>query len=283
MAIPQFAVFRGKGQVRLVRHPSLGIRLHSHRHVQGREEIADEFDRALEALKDTPGLIVDVRDNDGGSGVSQHLIIGRPITAERKVATSFRKNGPGHQDFSHYDISLSPTGEWQYTKPVAVLTNAVTGSASDLFVCMMRGTGRVTTVGTTTHGDLPGFSVIAVLPCGLAVRISDSYIADVHGKIIELNGSVPDVPAEPTIRDVIEGTDSVMARAIQALRAAPVLVDNRPRGSGSRPGQPSVMLAASGRERGTDPRYGQTLPLELTLTDAYGREVRARTTAGCPF
>ena len=43
----------------------------------GREEIADEFDRALEKLKDTPGLIIDVRDNDGGSGVPQPRIIGR--------------------------------------------------------------------------------------------------------------------------------------------------------------------------------------------------------------
>ena len=81
----------------------------------------------METLRDTPGLIIDIRDNDGGSGVSQHRIIGRLITAQKKVAASFRKNGPGHQDFTHYDIRVSPTGDWQYTKPVALLTNAVTG------------------------------------------------------------------------------------------------------------------------------------------------------------
>ena len=55
----------------------------------GRDEIADEFDRALEELKDTPGLIIDIRDNVGGSGASQSRIIGRLITARTKVADQF--------------------------------------------------------------------------------------------------------------------------------------------------------------------------------------------------
>ena len=198
---------------------------------KGREEIADEFDRALETLKDTPGLIIDIRDNDGGSGVSQSRIIGRLITAQRQVATSFRKNGPGHQDFTRHDIRISPTGDWQYTKPVALLTNAVTGSASDLFACMMRGTGRVITVGTTTHGDLPGFSVVAVLPCGLVVRISSAYVADNDGRPIEVDGNVPQVHAELTVKDVMKGTDSVIVRAVQALarhRCGPPPMANGP-------------------------------------------------------
>jgi C-terminal processing protease CtpA/Prc len=45
-----------------------------------RDDIADEFDRALEELKHTPGLIIDVRDNHDGSGASQARIIGRLTT-----------------------------------------------------------------------------------------------------------------------------------------------------------------------------------------------------------
>ena len=55
----------------------------------GRDEIADEFDGALEELKDTPGLIIDIRDNVGGSGASQHRIIGRLITAKTRFKPIF--------------------------------------------------------------------------------------------------------------------------------------------------------------------------------------------------
>lgn len=187
---------------------------------EGREEIADEFDQALENLKDSPGLIIDVRDNPGGSGASQTRIIGRLITAKTKVEISFRKNGPGHQNFARREYEISPCGDWQYTKPVALLTNEITGSASDLFACRMHGTGCVIAVGTTTHGDLPGHNVCAVLPCGLVVRISNSYVADIDGRIIEVNGNRPQIHAEPTVKDVIDETDSVIDRAVQALSKA---------------------------------------------------------------
>jgi C-terminal processing protease CtpA/Prc len=174
----------------------------------------------LEKLKDTPGLVIDIRDNDGGSGVSQPRIIGRLIAADIKAATGFHKNGPGHQAFRSAEDSISPAGSWQYAKPVALLTNVITGSASDLFTCRMRAISRVITVGTTTQGDLTGTSVSAVLPCGLIVRIPDGYIADIEGRIIEVNGNVPRIHAELTIEDVVNATDSVLARAVQSLREA---------------------------------------------------------------
>jgi hypothetical protein len=147
----------------------------------------------------------------------------------------------------HFRVKAA-TGDDYYTKPVALLTNAVTGSASDLFACMMRGTGRVITVGTTTHGDLPGFSVVAVLPCGLVVRISSAYVADNDGRPIEVDGNVPQVHAELTVKDVMKGTDSVIVRAVQALRAAPLRAapdGERPAGSGDLSRQSSAMFDAN--------------------------------------
>jgi C-terminal processing protease CtpA/Prc len=47
---------------------------------------------------------------------------------------------------------LGPSGPWQYTRPIALLVNDVTGSAADLFACELRSAGRVLTVGSTTHG-----------------------------------------------------------------------------------------------------------------------------------
>lgn len=181
----------------------------------GREEIADEFDLALEELQDAPGLILDIRDNTGGFG--QPRIVGRLLKKRTLVSVSYIKNGPGHSDLDRREGYLEPTGRWQYTRPVALLVNDVTGSASDLFACELRSAGRVITVGTTTHGNLSGVATFAVLPCGLVVRISNGYISDARGRPIERNGNIPDVTVEPTIDDFLNSRDPVLDRAIGLL------------------------------------------------------------------
>jgi C-terminal processing protease CtpA/Prc len=198
-------------------HPSgIGyIRLLSFR---GREEIAEEFDRALESLKETPALILDIRDNPGGYGTAHSRIVGRFIRSRRKVALSYIKNGPGHRDFRMVEGYCEPTGPWQYMKPVALLVDAMTGSAADLFACYMISTGRPVTLGSTTHGNLTGVAVHVMLPCGLIVRVSNGYVCDVNGRIIEGNGNVPQVEVTPTRSDVIAGRDTVLEHAVEELK-----------------------------------------------------------------
>ncbi len=181
----------------------------------GRMEIADEFDAALETMRNAPGLIIDVRDNPGGFGTAQQRIIGRFITSTMKVAKSYVRNGSGHGDFEEIDAHFGPTGNWQYTRPVALLINAVTGSACDQFTCYFKSTGRPIIIGTTTHGNLSGTGVYAQLPCNLVVRISNGYECDATGRIIEVNGTEPQIKVEPTIRDIMNGTDPVIERAIK--------------------------------------------------------------------
>jgi len=185
---------------------------------KGRMEIADEFDAALERLRNTPGLIIDVRENPGGFGTAQAKIIGRFIASETKVCTSYRRNGPGHDDFSKRDTYFKPTGDWQYTKPITLLINSITGSACDLFVCRMVSTGRPITIGTATHGNLTGAGVYVQLPCNLVVRVSNGYVCDTSGRIIENNGNMAQIQVEPTITDVVSETDSVIERAVGELQ-----------------------------------------------------------------
>jgi serine/threonine protein kinase/C-terminal processing protease CtpA/Prc len=196
-------------------HPSgLGyIRITS---FDGHEEVAQEFDQALEALRTAPGLILDIRDNPGGYG--QERIVGRLLQRPTLGAINFIKNGPGHGDLKRRDDILEPTGPWQYSGPIALLVNDLTGSAADLFACYLRSAKRVVTVGSTTHGNLSGVAAFAALPCGLVVRISNGYICDAGGKPIEGNGNVPDVIVAPTISDFLAGRDPVLEKAVALVR-----------------------------------------------------------------
>ncbi len=213
---PDFNLTRQKF-VHYGRHPS-GVAYIWIESFNGREEIADEFDTALQALRDAPGLIIDVRDNTGGFGPSQPRIVGRFITARTLVAVGYRKSGPGHDDLAMDKTYFEPSGNWQYKRPVVLLVNDVTGSAADLFTCYMRSTKRVTTIGSTTHGNLSGVAAYAVLPCGLVVRISNGYVCDAAGRPIEGNGSDPDIAVSPSIGDFLADRDPVLDKAVAFLR-----------------------------------------------------------------
>jgi carboxyl-terminal processing protease len=197
------------------RHPSgFGyIRIES---FNGREEIVAEFDRALEAMRQTPALLLDIRDNPGGFG--QPRIVGRLLSKRAQTGISYVKNGPAHSALEKRAHHLDPAGPWQYKRPIALLVNDGTGSAADLFACELRSAGRVLTVGTATHGNLSGVAAFVVLPCGLIVRVSNGYLADSHNRPIEGAGNVPDVVVEPAVEDFLAGRDPVLDRAVAALR-----------------------------------------------------------------
>jgi C-terminal processing protease CtpA/Prc len=179
------------------------------------EEVAPEFNQALEALRTAPGLILDIRDNPGG--FSQPHIVGRLLQRLALCNVVFVKSGPRHDALERHEETLEPTGPWQYGSPIALLVNEGTGSAADLFACELRSAKRVVTVGSTTHGNLSGVAAYAVLPCGLVVRISNGYICDATGKPIEGVGNEPDVPVSPSIGDILAGRDPVLERAAALL------------------------------------------------------------------
>ena len=181
----------------------------------GRGEIDEEFSRALEAVRATPALVLDVRDNPGGFGHA--AIVGRLLKGRTDFGISFRRNGPFHNDFSRLDMHADPSGPWQYTRPIALLVNDVTGSAADLFTLEVRRASHVTVIGSTTHGNLSGTAAYVVLPCGLVVRISNAFIADPKGRPVEVRGNEPDISVEPSVQDYLANRDPVLDRAVEVL------------------------------------------------------------------
>ena len=109
----------------------------------------------LQELAICKGLIIDVRNNSGGQLTNADRIAAR--FTNKKVLTGYicHKTGPGHSDFSEpYPVYLEPSGSVRWQKPVCVLTNRSSYSATNDFVNTMKQLENITIVGDRTGGRL---------------------------------------------------------------------------------------------------------------------------------
>ena len=178
--------------------------------------IAD-IDRAVGALYDAPGIIVDVRDNGGGTDLLSDPIAGRFADRKRVVERVRYRDGPAHDQFTDWiDRHVEPSGARRYTKPVVLLTNRRVISTAESFVLSMRVLPHVTVVGDTTAGG-SGNPIARELPNGWSFRLSRWQTTTPEGASYEGVGLAPDVPVRITDADARAGRDTILERAIALL------------------------------------------------------------------
>ena len=100
-----------------------------------------------------------------------------------------------------------------YDGPVAVLTDGLSASTSEIFAGGLQDLGRAKIFGTVTAGAaLP--SIIDRLPNGDGFQyVFANYVSE-GGKVLEAAGVMPDVEVELTRESLLVGQDLVMQAAI---------------------------------------------------------------------
>lgn len=178
------------------------------------------LDSVLAYCASCDGLIVDVRDNGGGSISYVETLVSRFITKRLEAGTICHKNGPGHNDFSKpYPFYFDPAeqGRIMWGKPVVVLCNRSTFSAANNFVSVMKCLPNVTVVGATTGGG-SGMPFSSELSNGWGVRFSASPIRDPQGQLTEFGVEPTEgcaVNLDPYA--ALEGRDTMLDFAIERL------------------------------------------------------------------
>ena len=145
------------------------------------------LDYLLAELAGTDGLVIDVRDNGGGFLTNAEKLIARFIDTKIYAGAISHKTGPGHNDFSEpYDYYFSPSdaGRIRYLKPIVILTNRSSYSATNNFVSIMKYRPNVKIVGDSTGGG-SGMPFTSELPNGWTIRFSACSITDPEGNITE--------------------------------------------------------------------------------------------------
>lgn len=161
----------------------------------GDNEVPKLFDAALEELKDSPGLIIDARDNGGGDTAIARPIMGRFIKERRPYALMRRRSGQGVDLTDPWTEFVDPQGPFTYEKPVVVLQNHWSASMAEGFPMGMKGISRAVTVGTETMGLGSGLFTLRLDRTGVSINYSAEPVYDVKGT--PRSKLKPDVPTAP--------------------------------------------------------------------------------------
>ena len=176
------------------------------------------MDLILSYLSTADGLIIDVRDNGGGYLTNVEKLVSRFIDTKTLAGYIRHKTGRGHNDLSEpYAYYFEPArNHIHYLKPVVVLANRGSFSATNNFVSIMKSLDNVTIVGDTTGGGC-GLPFTSELPNGWRVRFSSCPIMDSQGGLTEF-GVAPDVRVDMDKNDFTH--DAILDTAIGILARA---------------------------------------------------------------
>lgn len=176
------------------------------------------IDWILSDLRTANGLILDLRNNGGGSMSYAQEWVRHFITQTERVGYMVHKTGPGHSDFdTPYPIDFEPPapGSFVWIKPVVVLTNRSTYSAANYMVMCMKELPQVTHAGATTGGG-SGMPMSYELPGGWSVRMSAVKVLDPHMQSTEF-GISPDEGLAVDMNPA-DGCDAMIDFAISLIK-----------------------------------------------------------------
>jgi tricorn protease len=165
------------------------------------------------------GLIIDVRENGGGSTADLLLTaLTQPVHA---IAIPRGGDKPGYPQ----DRKVFAT----WNKPIVVLCNQNSFSNAEIFSHAIKTLKRGQLVGVPTAGGVISTGGTMIMDVGfLRLPFRGWYLID-DGEDMELNGAVPHHVLWPAPGDMPKGKDDQLAKAIEVLSADVAAEKAKPR------------------------------------------------------
>jgi carboxyl-terminal processing protease len=103
-----------------------------------------------------------------------------------------------------------------YDMPLVVLVDGGTASMGEIFASAVQEHGAATILGSNTSGSVAAAQVFG-LPDGAGLQVTVFEILSADGKPLNKVGVMPDEVIDPDPNGIAQGTDPVVARAIEIL------------------------------------------------------------------
>lgn len=174
----------------------------------------EQFKTALDALekKGQKGLVIDVRDNGGGSLEACVDMLDRLLPAGKLITEKSKANG---------DKEYLSTDKEHFDKPVAVLINANSASASEVFAGTLQDRAAATLVGTKSYGKGIVQTIFSFEnSCGGGIKLTTGEYLLPSGRSIHEVGLIPDVEEAytGTSGELGREDDNQLKKALEILK-----------------------------------------------------------------
>ncbi len=179
-------------------------------HIQGMNMSSFyRFERELYSIANgKDGIIIDVRENGGGSTTDHLLTI---LTQPVHALTIPRGGGVGYP----HDRKIYAT----WNKPIVVLCNQNSFSNAEIFSHAIKTLGRGQVVGVQTAGGVISTGGTTIMDVGFLRKPFRGWYLINDGQDMELNGAMPHHVVWPHPADLPKGKDDQLAKAIEILKA----------------------------------------------------------------
>lgn len=178
---------------------------------------------AIDGMKASPGMIVDLRNNGGGSGSMAASIVTKFLSETKQAGRVLTRTGQPVRIAFVPVVKIEPEykgrAESAYTKPLVILTNENSASASEIVASALQDFGRATIIGQRTCGCLLGYLGYANLPGGGLLAYSELGFVSPKGRRIEGEGVKPDIEIALSQEDILFSRDRILEAAENSLRA----------------------------------------------------------------
>nr|MBP3599044.1 S41 family peptidase [Eubacterium sp.] len=150
----------------------------------------EQFQVAMENMrnKSVDGIVFDVRDNGGGSLDTVVAMLDELLPEGLLLTEKSKKEG---------DEEFRSTDKVSYDKPMVVLMNGNSASASEIFAGALQTRGAAKLIGTKSYGKGVVQSVLSLEnSCGGGLRLTTAEYFLPNGESIHEKGLMPDVEIE---------------------------------------------------------------------------------------
>ena len=185
-------------------------------------DISDEdLKYVANQYKDCDGMILDLRQNGGGSITNLTQLVRLFDCHKQPLYSVQHKAGPGHNDFTPAQVRYAPDssilGKKPYIKPVAVLIDRGSFSATSYFALCTQAFDNVKLFGDYTGGGT-GLPNGGMLPNGWRYRFSCTRTIALDGGNYE-NGVPPEVRVLLDPAAVAQGKDNIIETAADWIQS----------------------------------------------------------------
>jgi len=209
----EITVVRDIIQIRAVRH-ELEDDVGYLRVTQFNEQTFENLKDAIEDLQDDlptaelKGFVIDLRNNPGGL-LDQAIAVSDTFLDRGEIVSTRGRTAEESQRFN------ARSGDLAKGKPVIVLINGGSASASEIVAGALQDHRRATVLGTRSFGK---GSVQTIIPLGSngALRLTTARYYTPSGRSIQAKGIDPDIVIEQEIPEELQGSTST--RGESALR-----------------------------------------------------------------